>query len=107
MNLHDFFKSDLFIPYEIYLVKNYLYNHYVYKGMDWKEAPQAFQISVLNFIFDKDEKDCISHYLMKNQNGRVIANMLNVIFMELPKIKLLADDIYLLTPKQMWGKFFL
>ena len=27
--------------------------------------------------------------------------------MELPKIKLLPDDISLLTPAQMWGKFFL
>lgn len=85
----------------------HLYNHYVCKGMDWKEAQQAYQISVLNFIFDGEEKECISHYMMKNQNGRTIAKMMNVIFMELPKILLLPDDISLLTAKQMWGKFFL
>ena len=33
--------------------------------------------------------------------------MLNVIFMELPKIEPVPDDISLLTPVQMWGKFFL
>ncbi len=89
-----------------YLVAH-IYNHYVFKGMDWKEAPQAFQISVLNFIFDEEEKDCINHYMMRNQNGRRIAGMLNVIFMELPKIISLPDDYSLLTPNQMWGKFFL
>ena len=85
----------------------HLYNHYVTKGLDWKETPQAFQISVLNFTFDDSEKDCISYYLMRNQNGRTIAGMLNVIFMELPKIEPVPDDISLLTPVQMWGKFFL
>lgn len=85
----------------------HLYNHYVTKGLDWKETPKAFQISVLNFIFDDSEKDCISYYLMRNQNGRTIARMLNVIFMELPKIEPVPDDISLLTPVQMWGKFFL
>ena len=85
----------------------HLYNHYIIKGLDWINAPQAFQISVLNFIFDKIEKDCISYYTMKNQNGREIARMLNVIFMELPKIESAPDDISLLTPVQMWGKFFL
>ena len=85
----------------------HLYNHYVTKGLNWKETPQAFQISVLNFTFDDSEKDCISYYLMSNQNGRTIAGMLNVIFMELPKIEPVPDDISLLTPVQMWGKFFL
>ncbi len=85
----------------------HLYNHYVTKGLDWTETPQVFQISVLNFIFDDSEKDCISYYLMRNQNGRTIDGMLNVIFMELPKIEPVPDDISLLTPVQMWGKFFL
>lgn len=85
----------------------HIYNHYVFKGMNWLEAPQAFQISVLNFVFDEEEKDCISHYMLRNQNGRVIAGMQNVIFMELPKIENIADDISLLTANQMWGKFFL
>lgn len=45
--------------------------------------------------------------MLRNQNGRKIAGMLNVIFMELPKIISLPNDYSLLTPNQMWGKFFL
>ncbi len=85
----------------------HLLNHYVTKGIDWKTIPQAFQISVLNFFFDKEESDCVNYYYLRNENGRPISRMLNVIFMELPKIETLSDDILKLTPAQMWGKFFL
>lgn len=85
----------------------HLLNHYVTKGMDWAETPQVFQISVLNFIFDKTEKNCFNHYLMRNKKGRSISEILNIIFLELPKVAPLPDDISLLTPAQMWGKFFL
>ena len=85
----------------------HLLNHYVTKGIDWKTIPQAFQISVLNFFFDKEESDCVNYYYLRNENGRPISRMLNVIFMELPKIEPLPDAVSLLTPAQMWGKFFL
>lgn len=85
----------------------HLFNHYVTKGTEWITSPQAFQISVLNFIFDNREKDCINYYSMRNQNGKTLAGMLNVVFIELPKIEKLPDDLTLLTPVQMWGKFFL
>lgn len=85
----------------------HLFNHYVTKGTEWITSPQAFQISVLNFIFDDKEKDCISYYIMRNQNGKTLAGMLNIVFIELPKIEELPDDLTLLTPVQMWGKFFL
>ena len=75
--------------------------------MDWADTPQVFQISVLNFIFDKTEKNCFNHYLMRNKKGRSISEILNIIFLELPKVAPLLDDISLLTPAQMWGKFFL
>ena len=35
-------------------------NHYTQKGMDWDKIPQVFQISVLNFIFDKDAKKSVN-----------------------------------------------
>ena len=75
--------------------------------MDWDKIPQVFQISVLNFIFDKDAKKSVNHYVLRNDEGRTISNTLNVIFMELPKIKKLDEDISRLTKAQMWGKFFL
>ncbi len=82
-------------------------NHYTTKGMKWPDIPQVFQISVLNFTFDADEKNCINYYCLRNENGHVISRTLNVIFMELPKIARLDDDIDSLTPAEMWGKFFL
>lgn len=85
----------------------HLLNHYVMKGMKWEDSLQVFQISVLNFFFDKGEANAINHYYLKNDAGRPISKLLNVIFLELPKIRLLSDDISLLTPAQMWGKFFL
>lgn len=85
----------------------HILNHYTVKGTEWYEIPQVFQISVMNFYFDKDEADCINHYILRNINGRSISNTLNVIFMELPKINKLSDDISKLTKAQMWGKFFL
>ena len=85
----------------------HLLNHYVTKGMKWHELPKAFQVSVLNFYFDKDEPDSVNHYCMRSKKGRTISGTLNVIFMELPKIAQLQDDIPQLTAAQMWGKFFL
>ncbi|MBR5033647.1 MAG: Rpn family recombination-promoting nuclease/putative transposase [Treponema sp.] len=85
----------------------HLLNHYVPKGTKWEDVPQVFQISVLNFFFDENEKNSLSHYTFKNENGRPVAERMHIIFMELPKIKALPDDISLLTPAQMWGKFFL
>ena len=82
----------------------HLYNHYVTKGLDWKETPKAFQISVLNFLFDESEKDCISYYLMRNQNGRTIARMLNVIFMELPKIEPVPDEKTMINAAERRGR---
>ncbi len=85
----------------------HLLNHYTPRGKGWQDIPQVFQISVLNFIFDEDEENCINWYNMKNSNGRKIENLLNIIFIELPKIKQLPDDVSKLTKTQMWGKFFL
>lgn len=85
----------------------HLVNHYTPKGKGWQDIPQVFQISVLNFIFDVEEESCINWYNMKNAGGRQIENILNIIFIELPKIKQLPDDVSKLTKTQMWGKFFL
>ena len=85
----------------------HILNHYTPKGKGWQDIPQVFQISVLNFIFDEEESNCINWYFMRNERGRGVANLLNIIFIELPKIKHLPDDVSKLTKTQMWGKFFL
>ena len=85
----------------------HLLNHYTPKGTNWDDVPQVFQISVMNFYFDKENKECINHYVLRNKDGRSISDTLNVIFMELPKIEKLDDDVSKLTKAQLWGKFFL
>ena len=85
----------------------HLLNHYTPKKTDWDKVPQVFQISVMNFYFDRKSQESISHYVMRNKEGRTVSNTLNIIFMELPKIRKLDDDISRLTKAQMWGKFFL
>lgn len=85
----------------------HLLNHYTPKGMDWKDIPNVYQISVLNFIFDNETKNSINHYKMKNDELRTVGGCLNIIFIELPKIEILPDDVEKLTETELWGKFFL
>lgn len=85
----------------------HLLNHYTPKGTQWYEIPQVFQISVVNFIFNKNNNECVNWYSLKNKDGDEIAQLMNVIFIELPKIEKLPDDVEKLTKPQLWGKFFL
>ena len=85
----------------------HLLNHYTPKGTEWMDVPQVYQISVLNFVFDKDEENCLNHYVLQTKNGHPISETMNVIFLELPKVEKLEDDVNSLTVAQMWGKFFL
>lgn len=62
----------------------HLLNHYTPKGTDWFDTPRVY-----------------------HENGRTISKILNVIFLELPKVAKLDDDLNSLTVPQMWGKFFL
>ncbi len=56
-------------------------------GDDWNVVPEAYQISVLNFCYDKSNDKPFHHYIMADEkDGAKLAGILNVIFMELPKI---------------------
>lgn len=85
----------------------HLLNHYTPKGMEWDELPNVYQISVLNFIFDKETKSAFNLYQFQNDEHRKVGECMNIIFLELPKIADLPDDIEKLTTVEMWGKFFL
>ena len=63
----------------------HLLNHYTPKGTPWEKIPQVYQISVLNFIFDNTAKKGINHYILRNEDGNVITESLNVIFYGAPK----------------------
>ena len=75
------------------------------KGDDWS-TPPAYQISVLNFEFDKDDSSPLSWYNMRKANGTQLSDRLNVIFFDLIKIhKLLGKPIETLSKLEKWGLF--
>jgi len=84
----------------------HLLNHYTPKGLDWRDIPKVYQISVVNFHFD-DNNEYYNHYILKNEKGNQLEGILNVIFLELKKTALLPDDVEKLTNAELWGKFFL
>ena len=62
-------------------------------GDDWGKVPKAYQISVLNFKYDKDREEAIHHYTMTDiKDGAKLADTLNVIFLELPKVPPLNEE---------------
>lgn len=85
----------------------HLLNHYVSKGKQSDDVPRVFQISVVNFNLDDDEKSYYNHYVMKTERNIIHNPRMNIIFLELPKIKKLPDDLENLTEIELWGKFFL
>ena len=85
-----------------------LLNSVVHKGDDWRNMPQVYQISLLNFVFDKDDKSAVSLYRMQKHNGHLLSGIQTVIFLELPKIDALGDvPPESLNSEQKWCKFFL
>lgn len=75
------------------------------KGDNWM-TPAAYQISVLNFEFDKDDDSPLSWYSMRNENGKILSDRLNVIFFDLIKIhRLLGKPLESLSKIEKWGLF--
>ena len=77
-------------------------------GDDWDKIPQVYQISVLNFRFDKTNDEPIHHYIMCDRKDCAkLTERLNVIFMELPKIPKTEriEDVKTLPPVIKWCKF--
>ena len=79
-------------------------------GDDWDKIPKSYQISVLNFKFDKTNDNPIHYYTMLDpKDGAKLADRLNVIFIELPKIPEFDEntDIKNLPTIIKWCKFIL
>ena len=78
-------------------------------GDDWSKVPKAFQISVLNFVYDETNANPVHHYTMQDKSdGAKLSGILNVIFMELPKLPEINEntDIQTLPSSIKWCKFF-
>ena len=76
------------------------------KGNNW-EAAKIYQISVLNFHYEKDDKQEMTWYTMQSCGGKRLKDKLNIIFIDLVSIrKKFGTPINELTPVEKWGLFF-
>lgn len=71
--------------------------------------PKAFQVSVLNFVFDHQSADAVSQYQMRTADGRKLNERQTIFILELPKIEIefsqAEDFITTLTPAERWCTF--
>ena len=81
----------------------------VKKGMDWDDVPEAFMISVLNFVYDDSVDDGFLEYTMRLEDGKNLKSArMKIIYLELPKYEDIPDyPIEKLTTVEKWAKFFL
>ncbi len=80
---------------------------YLKKGDDWAKAPKVYQITVLDFNYNTNDKKgkVVSRYAMRTQDGRELTNNLNIIFIELPKTEVIEDNIDTNTSLENWAIF--
>ncbi len=85
----------------------HLLNHFVTKGTPWDKVPEAYMISVLNFVYEDNIEDSFLAYSMRLETGLLLnSSRMKIIYLELPKIRKLPDyPISKLTHSQRWGKF--
>ena len=76
------------------------------RGSNWN-TPKVYQISILNFEFDNNDKSALSWYTMEKENGKHLGDRLNVIFLDLIKIKRkLGTSPEELSKVEKWGMYF-
>jgi len=92
----------------------HLMNHQILYGDNWKEVPKVYQISILKFTREKSSPNETFHYTFRTEDGFTLHNRQNIIFIELPKVKVLVEKIEHgemsiedLSPTQKWGIFIL
>ena len=78
---------------------------YLKKGDTWEKAPKVYQITVLDFVFDKISTEPVSRYAMRTADNRELSNTLNIIFIELPKVIKLENNIEKNTALENWAIF--
>ena len=65
-----------------------------------------YQITVMDFAYDKQDSNVVGRYAMRKRNGHELAGLLNIIFIELPKIAAKERDISKNTSLENWALFF-
>ena len=84
---------------------------YFDKGGVWGKNPRVYQINVVNFLYHSDRKwskddSPIGYYSMRTKDGKELANMMNIVLIELPKVESLLDSIDKNTALENWAIFF-
>ena len=85
----------------------HLLNHTVKRGMKWRETPEVYQVSVLNFIYDKESDSGVSEYRMRRKDGKTLSGRMAIVFVELPKYSGESERVEDLTAAEKWCKFLL
>ena len=88
---------------------------YFKKGSPWESVPTVYQISILDFNYmadgvehdgkDSESPHVVSRYAMRTKDGRELANVLNIIFVELPKALRLEESLDTNTALENWAIF--
>ena len=75
------------------------------RGFLWQKVSQAYQISVLDFVYDTSCSDIVSRYAMRTKDGRELKGVQNIVFIELPKISKKEADFEKNTALENWAIF--
>ena len=79
------------------------------KGDDWDDLLKSYQITLMDFKYDKSNNEPLHRYTLTDINdGSKLSDTINVIFLELPKLPPIDDktDIKTLPSVIKWGTFF-
>lgn len=78
---------------------------YLNRGNGWEKASTVYQITVLDFSYDTENNNVVSRYAMRTKDGRELANQLNIIFIDLTKVKDLENSLDTTTALEKWAMF--
>ena len=82
-----------------------LLNNNAKKGTNWK-SEKVYQISVLNFHLPKHDKQEMTWYNMRDEQGYILSGHLNVIYIDLLEMKkLIGRPVDQLSVLQKWGLY--
>ena len=75
------------------------------RGTLWQKVAKAYQISVLDFKYDTTSDEAVSRYAMRTKDGRELTNLLNIVFLELPKLAGKEANLSANSALENWGIF--
>lgn len=83
-----------------------LLNNNAKRGSNWSSG-KVYQITVANFDFEKDDNSAFAWYTMRSDSGHRLGDRLNVIVLDLVKIKEnIGTPAEKLTDREKWGMYF-